>query len=231
MIAAIICAAGSSSRMAGEKKEFLKMNGSKEALTVLGAVAAAFCKVSSIKVVVIVIQKNTEEAARAALPPECLSLSKPDFFFVEGGLTRQASVFNALSFLAKFDPDYVLIHDGARPWIEPSLIKDIIEAAEKYGAVIPAAALCDTPKECTAPIGEAAPVFIKKHLKRANTVAAQTPQCFKFTEILLAHEKAAKQPCEFTDDAEVWGMFCGDVAVIPGSPENRKITFPGDMVN
>ena len=232
MISAVICAAGLSSRM-GRKKEFLKLND--KPVTVLGSAVAAFSSVPSVEIIVIAIPPNSEEAARAALSPELTgSKSNPKIFFVNGGQTRQASVFNALLFLNQYDPHYVLIHDGARPWVSPSLIESIIKAAEKYGAVIPALSLLETPKEFTAPFEnvqprDGAPIFIKTHLKRANTGAAQTPQGFKFAEILLAHKKAAQQPCEFTDDAEVYGMFCGDVAVIPGAPENCKITFPQDM--
>jgi len=74
-------------------------------------------------------------------------------------------------------------------------------------------------------------VFIKTHLKRKNTGVAQTPQAFKFPEILDAHKKAANvETEEFTDDAEIWGRFCGQVAVIQGEPENKKITFPEDLI-
>ena len=234
MIAVVICAAGLSSRMGGEKKEYRKLCDSEESLTVLGASVAAFCKVSSINTIVIAISKDTEKDVRSVLPKECLVSLKPKILFVDGGQTRQASVFNALSFLAEYNPHYVLIHDGARPWVSSSLIEDTIKAVYLYGAVIPALAFSDTPKECTAPIKNEAPpegaVFIARHLKRANMVIAQTPQAFKFPEILKAHEKAANiENEEFTDDAEIWGRFCGDVAVILGSPENRKITFPGDI--
>jgi 2-C-methyl-D-erythritol 4-phosphate cytidylyltransferase len=130
----------------------------------------------------------------------------------------------------------VLIHDGARPWVSPSLIENIIEEVKKHGAVIPLLPITDTPKECDAPLreykqdGETQAVLITRHLKRANTGIAQTPQAFKFPEILRAHEKAAEvEDEEFTDDAEIWGRFCGSVAIIPGSPENRKITFPEDI--
>jgi 2-C-methyl-D-erythritol 4-phosphate cytidylyltransferase/2-C-methyl-D-erythritol 4-phosphate cytidylyltransferase/2-C-methyl-D-erythritol 2,4-cyclodiphosphate synthase len=73
------------------------------------------------------------------------------------------------------------------------------------------------------------PVYIKRHLRRSFIGTAQTPQAFAFPEILLAHEKAAQKEIEYTDDAEVWGEFIGPVAVVPGAPENRKITFPEDL--
>ena len=233
LVAAVICAAGLSKRMGGIKKEYQKLKGG--SVTVLGSVTRAFASVPSVGIIVIAISENTESSARDALPPEFLTADRPKILFVCGGQTRRASVFNALSLLAAYNPGYVLIHDGARPWVSPSLIEKIIEAAKKYGAVIPLLPITDTPKECDAPLEFAAvdgekPVFVKNHLKRANLGVAQTPQGFKFPEILRAHEKAADAGGEeFTDDAEVWGQFCGQVAVIPGSPENRKITFPEDI--
>jgi len=227
-VAAVICAAGASMRMGGIKKEYQKLRGS--SLTVLGSAVCAFADVPDVETIVIAVPENGEESARAALPPECLTGKKPEILFVNGGSTRRASVFNALSLLLEHNPRYVLIHDGARPWIASSLIVKIIEAVEKYGAVIPLLPLTDTPKECSSPIEQESAAFIKTHLKRANTGIAQTPQAFKFPEIFHAHEKAAAIiDVEFTDDAEVWGRFCGPVAVILGSPENRKITFIEDF--
>jgi 2-C-methyl-D-erythritol 4-phosphate cytidylyltransferase len=243
-IGAVICAAGSSSRMGGLKKEYRPLPGD-TGLTVLGAAVSAFAAVSAVETVVIAVPADAETgeaAARKALPPELLGLERPRILFVPGGRTRRASAHHALSLLAAYNPCYVLIHDGARPWVSPSLIAELIGAARKYRAVLPLLPLIETPKETDAPFEGAAPgmarngggpVFIRRHLRRANTGCAQTPQAFAFPEILSAHEKAAVYEqsgnMEYTDDAEVWGVFCGPVAVIPGSPENRKITFPGDL--
>jgi len=232
--AVVICAAGASSRMDGVKKEYQQLKSADESLTVLGSVVRAFASVPSIETIVIAVREDEKESARAAVPPELLSAEKPKILFVHGGKTRRASVFNALLFLVPYKPDYVLIHDGARPWISATLIEEIIQAVKKHGAVIPLIMHTDTPKECYAPLndgegGADGAVFIKTHQKRVNSGTAQTPQAFKFPEILNAHEKAAcVEDEEFTDDAEIWGRFCGPVAVIPGSADNRKITFPKD---
>jgi len=243
LIAAVICAAGSSSRMGGVKKEYQKLNNEN---TVLTTAVNAFAAVPSVKIIVITVTKDTEKKAREALPPEYLTAQEPKILFVNGGETRRASVFNALSFLSAYNPRYVLIHDGARPWVSRSLIEKTIETVKKHGAVIPLLPLTDTPKEIEkrkekremgneqgADLEDV--VFIKRHLGRANVGIAQTPQAFRFPEILHAHEKAAQALSnspneEFTDDAEVWGRFYGQVAVIPGEPENIKITFPKDLL-
>ena len=247
--AAVILAAGSSSRflrqssphMSGIKKEFIKIDDN--GLTALGSSVKTFASIPSVKIIVIAVRENEEEAGRGALPPELQkTLEDKKIIFVNGGKTRSASVFNALSALTPYNPCYVLIHDGARPWVSASLINGIIDAVKRHGAVIPLLPLTDTPKEITYDKEQRtdndaqSAVFIKRHLKRNNVGAAQTPQAFRFPEILRAYEKAAEAPGEdFTDDAEIWGRFggCGasggEVAVIPGEKENRKITFPEDI--
>ena len=236
-IAAIICAAGSSRRMGGEKKEYLSLpyilkdnSFSENSLTVLGAAASAFASLPQIRFIAITVPPGEENKARFFLPKELQSETER-VCFVSGGKTRRASVYNALLFLADRKPSHVLIHDGARPWIKRELIEKTIEAAIRYGAAIPALPLVETPKELDSFEGEVK--FIKRHLRRENLCAVQTPQGFAFPEILAAHEKAAKREeqenFEYTDDAEVWGEFAGQVAVIPGDSENRKITYPEDI--
>jgi 2-C-methyl-D-erythritol 4-phosphate cytidylyltransferase len=237
--AAVICAAGSSIRMGGIKKEYRPLPNAARGLTVLGAAVSAFAAVPAVQLIVITVPSGTETgeiAARNALPPELLAQGRrPQILFVKGGENRRESVYNALSLLAAHQPRYVLIHDGARPWISVSLIERIMAAVEKYQAVIPLLPLTETPKETDRPLyaQNGGPVYISRNLRRANTGTAQTPQAFSFPGILRAHEQAAeyerREKIEFTDDAEVWAAFRGPVAVVPGEPENRKITFPEDL--
>ena len=223
--------------MGGVKKEYLSLP--ETPLTVLGAALSAFASSCRVGPIVITVPPGAEEEVRASLPAELRSselCSGDRIHFVSGGLTRRASVHNALLWLEPWHPSHVLIHDGARPWIKPELIEKIIDAAIKFEAVIPALPLLETPKELERREGGVSteePAFIKRHLRRADLCAAQTPQGFKFPEILTAHKKAAereeREHREYTDDAEVWGEFIGHVAVIPGDPENRKITYPEDL--
>jgi len=230
--AAVICAAGSSSRMGGIKKEYQKVKVSGILRGVLEASIEVFSSISSIKAIVIAVPENGEEDARKSLPEELLRSHKPEIFFVTGGDSRRQSVFNALKFLIKTAPRYVLIHDGARPWVSAALVTRLLDAVQKEKAVIPLVPVTDTPKECYAPYTDR-PVPIKSHLNRANTGLAQTPQVFSYLEILRAHELAYEAASvsneEFTDDAQIWGRFCGPVAAILGDIENKKITFPEDL--
>jgi 2-C-methyl-D-erythritol 4-phosphate cytidylyltransferase len=229
-IAAVIVAAGSSRRMGGIKKEYQILPSpllpDKKPLTVLGSAAMAFAASKRITLIVFAIPAGGEEA-RSSLPGDLFKMEK-EILFVHGGPTRQSSVYNALSLLEPYKPSIVLIHDGARPWIKTALVEKIINAvsANEYGAAIPVLPMTETPKEIEISSPEGMGI-ITRHLRRKKLATAQTPQGFKFPEILNAHEKAADS--EYTDDAEIWGKFIGPVAVIPGDPENRKITFPGDL--
>jgi len=248
-VAAIICAAGASSRMSGPnggiKKEYRLLPGNAAGLTVLGATVRAFAVLPEISLIVIAVPDDPatgEAAARKAIPPVLLDGKGPPVHFVKGDRTRRGSVFNALSmlpekFLGKLNNrSYVLIHDGARPWVNPYFIRRIIAEVKKHPAVVPLLPLTETPKETTLSMDGSFgknPVYVKTHLRRAFVGISQTPQAFAFPEILDLHKLAAEHEkvtgVEFTDDAEIWGTFHGSVAAIPGDPKNRKITFPGDL--
>lgn len=233
MIAAVVTAAGSSVRMGGLKKEYRTLGSDAldrdgTPLTVLGAALVAFADSRLVDLIVVSVPADGESDARAVLPSRLLGLdATPRVLFVPGGSTRRRSVHAALALLSAYSPDYVLIHDGARPWVDQALIERTISAVREKRAVVPVLPLVETPKEIDAS------GFVVRHLRRSAVAAAQTPQAFAFPEILTAHEKAAERELaegiEYTDDAEVWGAFVGPVAVVEGSPGNRKITFPGDL--
>jgi 2-C-methyl-D-erythritol 4-phosphate cytidylyltransferase/2-C-methyl-D-erythritol 4-phosphate cytidylyltransferase/2-C-methyl-D-erythritol 2,4-cyclodiphosphate synthase len=228
VIAAIITAAGFSRRMGGLKKEYRPLAPEQSGpdgkpLSVLGAAVLAFAASPRISRIIVTVPPDGEAAARACLP----AAARPPIRLVRGGPTRRSSVHEALVSLAELNPAYVLIHDGARPWVDGDLIERIIGAVLRHGAAIPLVPLTETPKE-TDGAG-----FITRHLVRARVGTAQTPQAFAYPAILRAHEQAAlreeQDGRDYTDDAEVWDEFQGPVAAVPGSPANRKITFPEDL--
>ena len=204
----------------------------KEQQSVLGSTAAAFASCPQIGLIVIAVQDGEEDTARSCLPHE-LAASKGRVIFATGGPSRRSSVHNALLRLKEYEVTHVLIHDGARPWIKKPLIEKIIEGTIRHGATIPVLPLVETPKELEASAAGLEGKFIKAHLRREALCTAQTPQGFSYPEILNAHEKAAereeREGFEYTDDAEVWGEFIGQVAVIPGDQKNKKITYPEDL--
>ena len=146
-----------------------------------------------------------------------------------GADTRQASVFNALIKLEeikeKYQEDfkYVLIHDGARPWVSPELIKNVCSSVKKHEAVVPGYQAVDTQK-----IADKSGK-ITQHLKRSSVYSVQTPQGFNFEKILEAHKNAAGNGKEYTDDSEIYVEFAGDVFICTGEVSNKKITFKEDI--
>lgn len=222
-IAVIITAAGSSTRMGSSiKKEFLPLENG----TVLSGCANAFLTAClekyEITNFIITCKAGSEADAKNALAS---ITGYSAFEFVEGGATRQVSVFNGMKAIKENgkNPDIVLIHDGARPFVTEKIILDSIEVALQYGAAAPGITPVDTQKE----IDENG--FIKRHLVRSRLIAIQTPQVFRFNELFEAHQKASLMEKEFTDDTEIWGNFCGNVKIVEGDALNKKITYKGDL--
>ncbi|MDR2375244.1 MAG: 2-C-methyl-D-erythritol 4-phosphate cytidylyltransferase [Treponema sp.] len=235
--------AGSAAASAGipVKKEYLPLgpgycDAEGKPLTVLGAAVSAFARLDKeIGVIVVTVPADGEVLARAALPRDLCESSgrsgRPAVLFTGGGPSRRDSVYRALSLLrsceSSWTPSWVLIHDGARPWISADLIKRVMDAVVQHGAVVPLAPLLETPKEIDGG------GLILKHLRRSSLGLAQTPQAFAFPRILRAHQRAAEQAAErgleYTDDAEIWGEFCGPVATVAGERGNRKITYLEDL--
>ena len=207
------------------KKEYLPLNGG----TVLSCAAKAFANTKKFSYFVITHPKGQEEQAKAALFAD-KSLTEKDFpnlIFTEGGSTRQSSIFNALSILEKCtpSPDFVLIHDGARPFIDEKTILLTVDATLEHGAAVPALTPTDTQKT------KDENGFIKEHLERRTMAAVQTPQGFDFPKLIEAHRKAISMSNagkEYTDDTEIYGEFAGKVKIIDGTPENIKITWAKD---
>jgi 2-C-methyl-D-erythritol 4-phosphate cytidylyltransferase/2-C-methyl-D-erythritol 2,4-cyclodiphosphate synthase len=142
-----------------------------------------------------------------------------------GGMTRQASVHAGLEALARHQPEVVLIHDAARPFVSAALISRAIEAAARTGAAIPAVAVTDTIKLINAE------GHVEATPDRARLRIAQTPQAFAFTAILNAHRRAASEGrSDFTDDAALAEWAGLTVATFAGDPGNMKLTTPEDFV-
>ena len=141
--------------------------------------------------------------------------------FVTGGATRQESVRRGLEALAPHKPDYVLIHDAARPFVSRGLIDSLVAALEKGApAAIPLVAVTDTLKRETSG-------GVWTTVPREGLYRAQTPQSFRFDAILKAHRDHANETV--TDDmalAELAGM---KIANVPGEEINTKMTRPEDF--
>ena len=140
---------------------------------------------------------------------------------VTGGATRQASVRAGLEVLSPHAPKIVLVHDAARPFIPEGTIASLISALDHAEGAIPAAPVADTLKRVEA--GR-----ITATIPRTGLYRAQTPQAFHFATLLAAHRAA--HGGQATDDAALLEAAGHRVAVVPGSDDNIKLTYPEDLV-
>lgn len=212
-VAALIVAAGRGSRAGpGAPKQYRQLAGE----PVLRRTLMAFSSHPQISSVLTVIHEDDREAfeiAAADLPkllPACT-----------GGATRQASVRAGLETLSAAAPDYVLIHDGARPLVSAQLISECISALSVHEGVLAAIAVTDTLRRAT-PEGRTG-----ETLDRSGLWRAQTPQAFRFKTILEAHRQTSGQ--DYTDDVAVASAAGVEVAMLEGDEDNIKITSAEDL--
>ena len=143
---------------------------------------------------------------------------------VIGGPTRQESVRIGLLALREHAPTKVLIHDAVRPFLDCELIDRTIAAIDERQGALPALPVADTLKR------EANGGMIGETVPRAGLHAAQTPQGFPYAPILAAHEKAhALGKFDFTDDAAIAEWVQMPIRLVPGSPDNVKLTWARDI--
>jgi 2-C-methyl-D-erythritol 4-phosphate cytidylyltransferase/2-C-methyl-D-erythritol 2,4-cyclodiphosphate synthase len=128
-----------------------------------------------------------------------------------------------LESLADRPPEKVLIHDAARPFIDAATIARVIAALDQAPGAIAALPVHDALKRA----GDGASPFVAGEAERAGLWRAQTPQGFRFAEILAAHRKAAGKALD--DDAAVAAEAGMRVLLVPGSPDNMKITQAEDF--
>lgn len=147
-----------------------------------------------------------------------ISSKKIDYVF--GGKERQDSVYNGLQVVKE---DYVLIHDGARPYLKKENIDDILECLNKNDACLLVVPVKDTIKVCI-------DGNIVKTLPREQLVQAQTPQAFKTELIKRCYQKGKDKNYIATDDASLVEYFENiEVKAVLGSYSNIKITTPDDL--
>ena len=171
-----------------------------------------FKKNPKITKVIVVINKNHQKQANKHLN----NISSINI--IHGGITRQESVHKALKYIEKFQPINVLIHDAVRPNIDNSIINLVLKNLDNYNAVVPVVKITDSVKKISKNI-------ITKHIDRENIILAQTPQGFKFKDILTKHNKNKKK--NLTDDSTLFSK----VYTVPGNTYNLKITNKSDLKN
>ena len=141
---------------------------------------------------------------------------------VEGGRERTDSTSNAVQALPA-QAKWVGIHDAARPFVTPGLIHAVFNGAKKTGCAILAVPAKDTIK-----ISRRSPPVIEKTVPRSQCWQAQTPQVFRRDIAEKIHVR--RRAGSFTDDASIAESLGYQVALVPGSYENMKITTPEDLL-
>ncbi|WP_026688650.1 2-C-methyl-D-erythritol 4-phosphate cytidylyltransferase [Alteribacter aurantiacus] len=212
----IIPAAGQGKRMAaGRNKQFLLLDDKPLIIHTL----SVFEQDPHCKGIILVV--NKQEIDEMSALAKKYGIKKVEQV-VCGGEERQHSVFAGLKATRSNDEDIVLIHDGARPFIKHNHIQELVQSAFDYGAAVIAVPVKDTMKQVV-------------HQQVTNTVdrsslwAIQTPQAFRLSVIVRAHEAAEYKGFLGTDDASLVEWMDEPVRIVEGDYQNIKLTTPEDM--
>jgi len=207
-IAALIVAAGQGVRAGGGvPKQWRPLNG----LRVVDWTLNVFAH-SNMDHIVLVLPPDDREIWQSFA-------TTPGLILAAGGDDRSGSVLNGLLALKEHGVTKVLIHDVARPCVTTSLIQQVISALDQCPAAAPAVPVTDA-------LWTGANGQVTGTQNRAGLFSAQTPQGFHYNDILAAH---LAHPGGAADDVEVARAAGLDVSIVPGEPDNIKITTPGDF--
>ena len=211
---AVIVAAGNSSRMGGINKQLLLIN----EIPVLARTLMCFDKARSIDRIVVVAKQDDILLVNDLIREYGISKVTS---IVPGGKIRQESVMNGLDQIK--NSEFVAIHDGARPFVLPSLIDSLVEDAYKYGASAPGVVPKDTIKIVSS--GD----FVEETPTRSALRLIQTPQVFRTDELKLAYIRANESGFEGTDDCSIAENMGVRVHITDGKYTTIKVTTPEDL--
>jgi len=215
-VAAIVAAAGKGERLKSKvRKPFVILG--KEPILVWALRVIESC--AQIEEIVVVVNQADLAKARSAVSKARLKKVKK---IVAGGKRRLDSVRNGLAEVSE-GADYVIVHDGCRPFIDKKIVSSVIDEAAIFGAAIPCVAVKPTIKEVEK--GN----FVAATLNRQLLAEVQTPQAFKKEILMRAYEKALAEGMDATDDAALVERLGIKVKVVEGSHKNIKITTPEDL--
>lgn len=205
----ILCAGVGKRTGLNYNKMFYIINGK----TIYNITLELFIKDNRCKQIIVVCKENEKEDFKRLCNNNKIE-------YVLGGKERQDSVYNGLQ-VVKYD--YVLIHDGARPYVKLGNINNLLKALQKHKACLLMVPCKDTIKEIKN--GK-----IIKTLERKSLMQAQTPQAFNTTLIKEAYGKGIKNNYKATDDAQMVEVFTNeDVYVVLGDYTNTKVTTKEDL--
>lgn len=207
-------AAGRGDRLGAEKpKQFIELGGR----TLLQRSVAAFDQHPAIAHLVVVLAPGLVADGPSLAGP----VTRP-CTFAEGGARRQDSVANGMAAMPA-DVDVVLVHDAARPFIDPALIDRVLEGVGTHGAAVPAIPVRDTVKRM-----DLERKTVAATIPRQEIWLAQTPQGFR-RDVLMQAVALGQQDTLATDEAMLAEQAGHSVAIVTGDEGNMKITTPADL--
>lgn len=216
---AVVVAAGRGERAGlGQNKVYFKLKGRTVLSRCLDALEASEC----FEGIVLVISESDMALYREVCEKEGWNpLVKR---VICGGDCRRRSVRNGVLALPKENVDVVAVHDAARPFVSPEVIRATIESARKDGSGVICTPVTDTIKQIQSDGSITTP-------DRAALRAVQTPQTFDYAKLLAAHERAEAEGYDATDDAALFEHYYGSVCLVtaPGAEANKKLTTKEDF--
>lgn len=216
-VTAIVPAAGGGTRMsAGVPKQYLPLAGVPLLTRTLQALWASECLDG---LVLVVPPGHEERCLREIVGPFGISVDA----VVPGGKDRQASVYAGLLH-TRAETDLILVHDGARPFVTPAVVRAAVTAAAEFGGAVVAVPVTDTIKVADQD------GWLVETPERGRLWAAQTPQVFRAGLFREAHALALRDGFRSTDDSALVERLGHPVRLVPGSAENLKITATADLV-
>lgn len=214
--AVIVAAAGKGERMKSKVRKPFVLLGKEP---ILAYTLKALNNSAVVDEIIVVLNPADLEKGRALIKK-----AKPNKIkdVIAGGKRRTDSIRNGLACVSE-EVDYVLVHDGCRPFVDNKIILSVLDAAETFGAAIAAVAVKPTIKQ----IEKGG--FVAATLDRESLIDVQTPQAFKKEILWRAYAKALEESAEATDDAALVERLGLKVKVVEGSHKNIKITTPEDL--
>ncbi len=179
------------------------------------ASAECFASLPEVTRIVVVVGAGEEEEFKKAFSP-----LGDRVVFVIGGDTRTASVYAGIC-ACEEDADIIAIHDGARPFLSEALLRRTIDVGASHGSAIPVIPVTDSLREVHGEFSHA--------VDRSCFFAVQTPQVFDAYKLRTAYISAMKDGFTFSDDAQVFERYMGNVTLCPGDSSNVKLTHPSDF--
>ncbi|MEX2459953.1 MAG: 2-C-methyl-D-erythritol 4-phosphate cytidylyltransferase [Paenibacillaceae bacterium] len=212
----VVVAAGKGSRMGStESKQYLLMDHK----PILVHTLEIFQAIDEVSNIVLVIGEGDEDRCKYYV--EQYKLTKVSAI-LSGGSERQSSVLKGLRALP-LETDWVLVHDGVRPFVTRQHVLACWQQAIKEGAAVLAVPVKDTVK-LVDPAG-----YVESTPNRRSLWAIQTPQAFRLADLIAAHGRAEEDEFIGTDDAMLLERLGSKVAIVEGSYGNIKITTPEDL--